>query len=664
VRNVLVRIPGRSPEAVLLSAHYDTPPGSVGAGDDGVAVASLVEIVRALAAGPRLEHTVIVNINDGEEQGLVGAHGFTQHPWMRDVRAFVNLESAGPHGKAILFQVGPGNPWLAAAYARAVPYPYGTVVAQDIFQSGSIPSDTDFRIYRDFGGLRGLDIALYQEGWAYHTQRDRTWNVSPGTLQHMGENALALARALASGPLPENVSGERAVYYDVLGATMLSYTQRTARLLAAIGIVLGVVALAIARARRRYATGALLLATAGIIVSVIAALGAALGLAAIAAYALGRPMSWYARPAPGIVAFALAGVAGLLAVQSAVSTLFRRRGVGRAAAALAVLGAVLLFWMIILLALTVKGLGAAYLALWWVIACAVGLLIASLASDSRWWVGVLVAALPGGVLTLQLLIMLTRLFVPVFGRLPMPIAPDLVLATMVATLVAALALVTLPGAHRVGAIGRAALCAGAVAIVAITVSVVQFPYDARRPQRVVVVHDQDDSDAELVAIGMDYQTPRRALAGVPAMRAEPGGGERPLRYVAPAGPTGFPPPQLRLIATHTDTARDVRTITLRASAPGTFRLRLRAPANRIAGWSIPAAVPEWNAEGRTVLVDYVAPPDTGWLLSLSVRGEAPISLAVSGYWLHATPAADTLLRTLPTWTDAHALAVNGAAWSY
>ncbi|RKG71013.1 M28 family peptidase, partial [Corallococcus exercitus] len=30
VRNVVARLPGQSPEAVLVSAHYDSPPESVG----------------------------------------------------------------------------------------------------------------------------------------------------------------------------------------------------------------------------------------------------------------------------------------------------------------------------------------------------------------------------------------------------------------------------------------------------------------------------------------------------------------------------------------------------------------------------------------------------------------------------------------------------------
>src|SRR5687768_4669865 len=66
LHNVLARIPGRQPGAVMLAAHYDSPPESVGAADDGVAVAAALEVARALAARPPA-HAVILNLNDGEE---------------------------------------------------------------------------------------------------------------------------------------------------------------------------------------------------------------------------------------------------------------------------------------------------------------------------------------------------------------------------------------------------------------------------------------------------------------------------------------------------------------------------------------------------------------------------------------------------------------------
>ena len=45
--------------AVLVMAHYDSQPNAVGAGDDGVGCASLLETARLLRSGPRLRNNVI-----------------------------------------------------------------------------------------------------------------------------------------------------------------------------------------------------------------------------------------------------------------------------------------------------------------------------------------------------------------------------------------------------------------------------------------------------------------------------------------------------------------------------------------------------------------------------------------------------------------------------
>lgn len=85
-------------------------------------------------------------------------------------------------------------------YYRKVPHPFANTLGEEVFQAGLIPSDTDFRIFRDFGGVPGLDMAYIFNGYVYHTKYDRV-NISPrASLQHTGDNVLALARALGNAP--------------------------------------------------------------------------------------------------------------------------------------------------------------------------------------------------------------------------------------------------------------------------------------------------------------------------------------------------------------------------------------------------------------------------------------------------------------------------------
>jgi Zn-dependent M28 family amino/carboxypeptidase len=68
--NVVVRLPGRRPDVVMLAGHYDTKLFKefrfVGANDGGSSTALLLELARRLAKAPR-EYTVWVVWFDGEE---------------------------------------------------------------------------------------------------------------------------------------------------------------------------------------------------------------------------------------------------------------------------------------------------------------------------------------------------------------------------------------------------------------------------------------------------------------------------------------------------------------------------------------------------------------------------------------------------------------------
>ena len=73
--NILVKVDGKDSglEAVLFSAHFDSVSTAPGATDDGMGVATLLQLVDYFANNTP-KRTVIFNINNAEEDGLLGAH--------------------------------------------------------------------------------------------------------------------------------------------------------------------------------------------------------------------------------------------------------------------------------------------------------------------------------------------------------------------------------------------------------------------------------------------------------------------------------------------------------------------------------------------------------------------------------------------------------------
>jgi hypothetical protein len=221
VRNVMGRLPGRGPgSAVLLMSHYDAVPSSFGAGDDGVGVATVLETARQLAAGETLSRDVIFLITDAEELGLLGAQAFAEaHPWMADVGVVLNFEARGMSGPALMFETGPRSGELVRAFGRVGRRPVTSSLLPEAYRR--LPNDTDFTIFAR-RGLPGLNFALAGAAHWYHTPGDRPENLSRASLQHMGDNALALARHLAGLPAAVERS-EVPVYFSVPGLGLVHY---------------------------------------------------------------------------------------------------------------------------------------------------------------------------------------------------------------------------------------------------------------------------------------------------------------------------------------------------------------------------------------------------------------------------------------------------------
>ena len=228
VQNVLARIDGDATAAIALMAHYDSVPFAPGAGDDGAGVAALLEIARVLATQPRPHNTIVFVFTDGEEAGLLGAEAFYgQHPWAHDVAAVINLEGSGSSGASQLLRTAPDSGALVDAFRAVAPHPVASSVAEEVFKRS--PNNTDLSVAMD-AGKAGIDFAFAGERNHYHTPRDSIANLSNATLQHHGDNALPLLRALANADLSKR--SPNYVYATLTQSIWIAYRPQTGLFLA------------------------------------------------------------------------------------------------------------------------------------------------------------------------------------------------------------------------------------------------------------------------------------------------------------------------------------------------------------------------------------------------------------------------------------------------
>ncbi|XP_017474392.1 PREDICTED: endoplasmic reticulum metallopeptidase 1-like isoform X1 [Rhagoletis zephyria] len=235
VSNVVVKLAPRNVTTasyLLVNAHFDSEAHSPAAGDDGVMIVIMLETLRVISKAEQpLMHPIVFLFNGAEESNLLASHAFiTRHKWAQYCKALINLDSAGSGGREILFQSGPNHPWLMKYYKQSVPRPFATTIAEELFQNNFVPSDTDFRIFREYGRVPGLDMAHALNGYVYHTKYDSYANLERRTCQTTGENVLALTWALANAPElenPENYAEGHTVFYDYLGWFVIFYTEQT-----------------------------------------------------------------------------------------------------------------------------------------------------------------------------------------------------------------------------------------------------------------------------------------------------------------------------------------------------------------------------------------------------------------------------------------------------
>ncbi|HVR39543.1 MAG TPA: M28 family peptidase [Thermoanaerobaculia bacterium] len=335
VENIIATFPGapQTGDAVLLAVHYDSVPAGPAASDDGVGVATALEIARVIR-NEHFRNRVMLLIDDGEEAGLLGAEAFVADPALsRDVAAVVNLENRGTYGPSLMFETSRRNRWLISHFGHAVDTPVATSLFFTIYDL--LPNDTDVTVFKR-EGKAALNFAAIRGVSSYHTPNDNLAHVDLRTLQHHGDNVLASLRALANADLHKR-SEDNASYFDILGFFLVRWPAGWSLWIAIVSL------LALAYRYKQSLWG--ILAT---LLTIALAIGGAFALRAIARARDGGA-HWVADPRPSVTAMWLIGFAAALAC----AALFAKRGnlfVG-----------VAVVWHVITIALALTLPGAAYL---------------------------------------------------------------------------------------------------------------------------------------------------------------------------------------------------------------------------------------------------------------------------------------------------------------
>ncbi|KAH1007293.1 hypothetical protein HUJ04_004549 [Dendroctonus ponderosae] len=554
VQNIVVKVGSKihSPHSLLINCHFDTVLDSPGASDDGAGCAVMLEILRALVHSDKiLRHNIIFLLNGGEENFLPASHGFiTQHKWAKEVRAFINLEACGAGGREVLFQAGPNHPWILETYSEEVPYPYASSLAQEIFQSGVIPGDTDYRIFRDFGNISGLDFAWSSNGYVYHTKFDSIDNVPLGSLQRTGDNILALAKGMAQGHQLSNVEQYRPgnlVFFDFLGAFVIRWTMPVSDLINALSVIVSLYCIYSNAEEACKYTGVskrTYIKKLGniiglIVLSLLLCMLFALGTAACL-MGLGRTMSWYARPFWAFFIYVIPTlVISLVAILMHANHFTKEIAMFPWTVFQLYYDAYQLLWTIVLLVGIPLRIRSSFIALTWVVFASIGNLLKSHLFGqwrSRNWIflHIFTVGLPF-VQDFYLMIGALYLFIPIMGRAGAGSHAEYLMAAMMSLLFGKLFCFVTPLILLVRKVDRIFSFLTAIFLMSLAVLLLTplgFPYSHSSgllaPQRFMIAHTQRTFHGPSLAttnvssgywlVDMDINSPHTVDSHVPAIR--------------------------------------------------------------------------------------------------------------------------------------------------
>jgi hypothetical protein len=571
---------------------------------------------------------VLLLADEGEELGLLGARAFVaDRARLQRIRAVVNLEARGTSGVVSLFELSAGNDRLVAAIADALPRPVTSSIFYFVYQH--LPNDTDLTVFKR-AGLAGFNLAFLSSPLRYHTAVDDLSHLDAGSVQQMGDQALAMIRALAQEP--QWHASRDDVFFDLLAAFVVRWPEGWSLALALLAAALMIVAVVRGK-HRRSGDRRVLLGAVSALGATVLALGLGLALTALLRLSGALPYVWVAHLAPLRITMWAAGALAVTTVAALLEPVLTDAGAWAGTWGL---------WTLLAVAVVIAAPAIAY-----------PLLVPALVAGA-WGVGVALrgrppgawAALPPTLVALVLIGPFGWVLPDALGAQGLPIVALLVGLALVGALPALVA-----AGRRTSLLGAAAALVALVGGVIAALVLPRFTADDPQPLALVLLQEDDAHAARWVIADSGPPLPpelaRAAGFGAKPERAYPW----PARnaFVAPGPPVALPLPELA-VESIAPTAQGLHVTGRLRSLRGAPIANLRIPGGRLLAArfdGVDVDLPAVDGAQSESVLEYATLLPEGVPVELELRYADPVAVRVTDVQPGLHGMGDALLRLRP-----------------
>jgi hypothetical protein len=239
LHNILVKVDApQTDDGIMFVSHYDSVPTGPGAGDDGIAVASMLAYLQKVMASSPPKNDLYFLFTDGEEQGLLGAYDYVGNNIETEkakIKAVFNFEARGNQGGLFMFESSKDNYELVSHFNRAVPQPIAFSIATTIYEH--MTNDTDFSVFKR-AKYDGLNFAMVEGFEHYHASSDTADNLNKDSAYQYMETVFSLGDYFGQLDLATLTHSQKGLFFPFLGLTTIVLPEIVGYLLGFIPLVL------------------------------------------------------------------------------------------------------------------------------------------------------------------------------------------------------------------------------------------------------------------------------------------------------------------------------------------------------------------------------------------------------------------------------------------